>query len=90
MNDVFYSCHHHWCSARKRPLPDDLRLSNAARGDNVHFGNLHPEDRDHVYEVQIKGFDECTKSDQDIQHDLGNMVWALLADAGCLISPVSS
>ena len=64
-----------------------LRLSNAARGDNVHFGNLHPEDRDHVYEVQIKGFDECTKSYQDIQHDLGNLVWALLEEAGYLHLP---
>ena len=64
-----------------------LKLCNAAKGDNVHFGNLHPEYRDHVYEVQIKGFDKCTKSDQDIQHDLGKLAWSLLKAAGYLHLP---
>ena len=64
-----------------------LKLCNAAKGDNVHFGNLLPEDREHVYEVQIKGFDKCTKSDQDIQYDLGNVAWSLLKEAGYLYLP---
>ena len=61
-----------------------LRLHQAPKNHTVHFGNLHPLDRDHVYEVKITGFYKCRKSDDDIQHDLGDLAMTLLRDAGHL------
>ena len=61
-----------------------LRLSNAPKN---HFGNLHQLDRDCVHDLIITEFYKCKKSNDDIQHDLGDLAVSLLREVGQLHHP---
>ena len=59
------------------------RLSQATRRDTITLSNLHSDDCDVVYEVEVTKFDKCTlKTDDDVKHFLGDFAWKKLREAG--------
>ena len=58
------------------------QLSQATQRDTITLSNLHTDDCDVVYEVEVTKFDNCTlKNDADVKHFLGDFAWKKL-DAG--------
>ena len=58
-----------------------IKLSEARTGDRITSTNLHPVDRDFVYEFKIMGFDACfgkLETEERVKFELGEYAASLL------------